>query len=1359
MRCKFLLIVFSAVLFSQIVFAQQISNIQSLGIENGLSNNSVRVVFQDHNGYMWFGTHDGLNRYDGYEFEIFRNRINDSTSIPHNFVYTIAEDISGKLYVGTGQGVSLYDPLSKKFSSVYMKRFRDGAIEKIQNSISIIQADKQGTIYIGSNGIGLLVQQLGQKECIQIPVKVGSRKIDNYNISCINFDSNGGVWVFISDLGLFKYNPIQKELALITNEKKDVVAMAVNQKGEIWMGTDLGIYKYVPGTGIWSRGTQNSLLLSNQISSLLLDKNGKLWAGLPGKGLVVLNLENDQSLFLHSGPTNPSLTSQSVSGIFEDRERRKWIATLNGGINIVQPRSSKFKTIANNPFSTNSLTANFASTFYEDAQENLWIGTESNGFSIWNCKNNSFENYRYQANSNSLSNNWVTSIKQDDLGNTWIATFGGGINKFNRKTHSFKHYTCYNQILSLDNRNVLQLYEDKNKDLWATTYGSGRLYKYNSAKDKFEVFDQQLTDIYFLTEDRNGDFLAGNANQFIKIDRINKKHQFYEIGKPVRAIYRDRDGQLWLGTEGGGLLLFDLSSGKIIKRFSTDDGLSNNSILSILEDNHHNLWMSTFNGLIKFNTKSKKVTNYYQEDGLQSNQFFYRSADKLRSGKMVFGGVKGFNIFYPDSIKATKSVQPLFITKIKVQGKLVTSESDFVDEITKNNIASLRLPYDDAVISVDFATLEYSSPGSINYAYYLEGWDKGWNFSGKLRSANYTNLHEGHYVLHIKSTNTAGIWNDKEKLLKITVLPPWWRTWWAYFLYLAFVFLLIRKFVVYQRDKERLKFQVELADTKMAQEKELHDRKLSFFTHISHEFRTPLTLIINPIKEFLNSKSQQVETRELIVVYRNARRLLSLVDQLLHFQKANPDKLKVSQFNLVNFCKEVFLCFVQQAKSKNISFEFNASQESIEVLADKEKLEIAIFNLISNALKYTPDGGAIEVFINDEGENVNISVKDNGVGISEDVGENIFNRFYQVTDKENYKGGFGIGLYVVKEIMESHHGNVSYTSVKGSGTIFNLNLPKQATFDSSVVEYSSHTPMHTEERIEIEDTQEIQFLTTSRNIPDISVVSEKSTILLVDDNLEIRNYIKSIFENDYLIMAADSAEAAFEMIELEIPNLVITDVVMGEMSGVDLCQRIKEDSALMHIPVILLTSGTTAELKLKGIESGADDFITKPFDKEILVARVANLLRSRSNLHQHFYNQITLKTDDFSVSPDLKKFLESCIEITEKHLDDKDFTVKQLADELDMSHSALYKKVKLISGKSINEFIRFIRLRKVAQLFINTDCKVNEGAYQAGFNDIRYFREQFAKVFGMNPSEYIRTYRNVGSKSYKIGEKFRKPNL
>lgn len=1336
------------------VGAQQLS-VQSLGIENGLSNNSVRVVFQDHSGYIWVGTHDGLNRYDGYDFEVFRNRINDSTSIPHNFVYAIAEDKVGKLYVGTGQGVSLYNPASRKFSPVFVNR--NGKSAKIENSVNIIQADKQGAIYIGSNGAGLLIKKADEKVCKQVLLNVGSVRSTVYNVAAISIDNNGEIWVFVSDFGLFKYNSHTQQLNQVNLERKEAFCMALGQNGNIWIGTEAGIYKYNINDNAWSRGTQNQHLLNNQISSVLIDKVGKLWAGLPGRGLVVLDLKNNQSIFLQSGHAIPSLSSQSVSGVFEDREGRKWIATLNGGINMVQPRHSKFKTIVNNPFSENSLTSNFASTFFEDAKGDLWIGTESNGFSIWNCKTNGFENYNYQPNTNSLSNNWVTSIKQDHLGDMWVATFGGGINRFNRQTKSFKHYSCYNPSVFINNRNVLQLYEDGNKDLWAATYGTGRLYKYNRTKDKFEVFDQQLTDIYFLTEDRKGDFLAGNASHLVKIDRRFKKHQFYDIGKPVRAIYRDRDGQLWLGTEGGGLLLFDMASGKIIKRFSTDDGLSNNSILSILEDNHHNLWMSTFNGLIKFNTKSQKATNYYQEDGLQSNQFFYRSAYKLRSGKMVFGGVKGFNIFQPDSIRPTKELRPLYITNIKVSGKTITSESEYASKINKNTISALKLPFQEAVIAVDFATLEYSSPRSIRYAYYLEGWDKDWNYSGKLRSANYTNLREGKYTLHIKSTNIAGVWNPQEKLLEITILPPWWRTWWAYFCYGLVVFLLVRKFVVYQRDKERLKFQVQLADRKIAQDKELHDRKLSFFTHISHEFRTPLTLIINPVKEFLNSKSRQVETRELIVVYRNARRLLSLVDQLLHFQKANPDKLKVSQFNLVNFCKEVFLCFVQQAKSKEISFEFESSQEIINVLADKEKLEIAIFNLISNALKYTPVAGMVRVLIEEDNANVNISVIDTGVGIAEEtVGESIFNRFYQVTDKENYKGGFGIGLYVVKEIMESHQGSVSYNSAKGEGATFCLKLPKQPSFNMSVTENHTDVPMHTEERLEIEDTQDIQPVIAKRIAPEVSIVSEKSTILLVDDNLEIRNYIKSIFQDDYLIMEASSAELAFELIENEIPNLVITDVVMGEMSGVELCRKIKEDEALMHIPVILLTSGSTAELKLKGIESGADDFITKPFDKEILVARVGNLLRSRLNLHQHFYNQITLKTDDYSVSPDLKKFLDSCIEITEKHLDDKDFNVKQLADELDMSHSALYKKVKLISGKSVNEFIRFIRLRKVAEIFINTDCKINEGAYQAGFNDIRYFREQFAKVFGMNPSEYISKYRKAGSKAYKIGEQFRK---
>ncbi|RKD17123.1 hypothetical protein BCY91_02970 [Pelobium manganitolerans] len=1343
------------------LWAQQILNVQSLGIQNGLSNNSVRVVFQDQNGFMWFGTHDGLNRFDGYDFEIFRNSIHDTTSIPHNFIYSIAEGKKGELYIGTGQGISLYKPLYNTFSPVFIKPYYGGASYKIQNSINCIKTDAQQNIFIGTNGLGFLIKEAGKKECTQIPLVNGKNISTGYNVAAISFDAQQQIWVFIADVGLFQYEKRSKKLVQISNAHRDVSAMIADGNGNLWLGAESGLYRFDIKNGQWSRPSKNSIL-SNNISSLLLDKTGKLWLGLPGKGLAILNLQTDSLAFIGGGHTQPSLSSQSVSHIFEDKEGRKWVATLNGGVNIIQPKQSKFRTVANNPFSENSLTANFASTFFEDAQGQLWIGTESNGFSIWNRQGNSFKNYRYQAGKNSLSNNWVTSIKEDYLGNKWIGTFGGGINKFDPLSGTFKPYTCYNPSANFVNRNVLQLLEDKNHDLWASTYGSGRLYRFNRQLDRFEVFDQSLTEIYFLTESK-GDLLGGNASHLVKIDPKNRKHQFFDIGKPVRAIHRDTDGKLWLGTEGGGLLQFDLAKGKVVKRYSTDDGLANNSILSILEDSHHNLWMSTFNGLIKFNTRNNKINNYYQEDGLQSNQFFYRSAEKLRSGEMVFGGVRGFNIFYPDSIKAGRSLQPLVVTGIKVNGKLISAQSNYVVATEADKIEKLRVPYDDAVISVNFAALNYTSPGSIEYAYYLEGWDKSWNYVGKQRSANYTSLHEGHYTLHIKSTNAAGLWSNNEKLLHITVLPPWWRTWWAYLVYALIIFLTIRKFVLYQRDKERLNFEVQLAASKMAQEKELHDKKLSFFTHISHEFRTPLTLIINPIKEFLNSKTGQVETRELIVVYRNARRLLSLVDQLLHFQKANPDKLKLSRFDALNLFKEIYLCFTQQAKSKNIGFDFIANEEQIEVIADKEKLEIAVFNLLSNAFKYTPSGKSIKISISHDQNWVQVAVADTGAGISPETGEKIFSRFYQVGEKENHAGGFGIGLYVVKEIMESHKGKVSYESELGKGSTFSLSFPQYAALPADeLVTAEESLPLHVEERMEVETDAELATVQTEKSIapaPEADVVSEKSSILLVDDNEEIRNYIRNIFENDYQVMEASSAELAFEMIETELPNLVITDVVMGEMSGVDLCQRIKEDAALMHVPVILLTSGSTAELKLKGIESGADDFITKPFEKEILVARVANLLRSRSNLHQHFYNQITLKADDYSVSPDLKKFLETCIAIVERHLDDKDFNVKQLADELDMSHSALYKKVKLISGKSVNEFIRFIRLRKVAQLFIDTDCKVNEGAYQAGFNDIRYFREQFAKVFGMNPSDYIKNYRKVAGTSYKLGDKFKQEKV
>ncbi|MFD2163990.1 two-component regulator propeller domain-containing protein [Paradesertivirga mongoliensis] len=1323
-----------------------------LGIEHGLSNNAVTSIYQDKFGFMWFGTYDGLNRFDGYNFKVFRNTINDSTSLSNDRVVTIHDDRSNNLWVGTKNGVSIYNRINSKFSSLSFT-FRKER-RRLTNPINDIKSDRGGNILIGSAGEGLVFYTWSKKEASKVPLRVGKKLEYGYHVQSIDIDHSNRVWLFIQNKGICRFDYKTKSVYIVNTGIKTGICMETDLSGNIWVGNENGLYRY----GVESRKFESIDVPNSSdmglIHGLTFDKSGELWICTDANGLTVLNTTTFAAQHIYTNKNKGSLTSLAVSTMFEDKDGRKWLGTLRGGINLIDQKKDRFSTIAHNPFDKNSIINDFILSFCEDDNGKLWIGTDGAGLSYWDRNKNVFSHYYHDSkNPASLTSNNIARIIKDYKGDIWIATYGGGINKFNKARKSFEYYPCFNPDLKFHERYSWTLFEDRNKNLWAGNCADGGLYIFNRQRNKFELFDNNLKNVITLTADKSGQLWAGTFYSLFKIDTIHKRHDVYPIGQAVRAIYEDRKGDFWVGTEGGGLLLFNRKNGSSTN-ITRQHGLAGNSVLNILEDKQQNLWISTFTGLSKLSANRKNIRNYYGSDGLQSNQFNYNAALKLSSGEFLFGGIKGFNIFYPKDIRPINRNPEIFITGLRINNLPYEADGSSNRKKSVYELTEIVIPYDKAVLSVDFAALEYSAPDKIAYTYYLEGWDKSWNTAGKSRIANYSRLREGTYLLKIKSTNTEGVWASNERVLKIKILAPWWRSWWAYCFYVALFVGILYCYSLYQRRQERLKYQIELANIKVEQEHELNERKLSFFTNISHEFRTPLTLIINPIKEFLNDKNGQIDPKDLIVVYRNARRLLSLVDQLLHFRKSDTDDLKVSKVNLVTFCREVYLCFIQQAKIKDLNFDFISPEDEIEIYADKEKLEIALFNLISNAFKYTPSGGKITLTLFDLDSEVELLVKDTGMGISEDVGAKLFDVFYQGREKDRSgKAGFGIGLHLVKKFIEGNAGRVSYTSKKGVGTEFKINLLKgKEHFDPSVIEPEvTELPVFLEELVE--DYEENSLAENVNEDPSREMISEKSSMLIVEDDEDLRRYIKQLFQPSYLIYEADSAESGYELARKHIPDIIVTDVIMGKLSGVELCLQIKNEASLNHIPIILLTSSSSSEIKLKGIESGADDYITKPFDKEILTARVANLLKSKSNLQRYFYNQITFKSDDSTVSAEYKEFLEKCIAITEKHLSDSSFSVHTLASEMGISYSSLYQKVKTISGRSANEFIRFIRLRKAAELFINTDCRINEGAFRCGFNDMKHFREQFSKVYGMNPSEYIKKYRKAFKKLYKFNEK------
>ncbi|HEY4206092.1 MAG TPA: two-component regulator propeller domain-containing protein, partial [Puia sp.] len=1163
--------------------------VRTLGIEQGLSNNVITTIYQDRRGFMWIGTYDGLNRYDGYNFKIFRNIIGDSTSLSTNSIIPIDGDDDNIIWVGTQNGLNVFSPGTETFSHPWFLPHGAKEAQHLQGEVRSLVCVHDRMTLVGTSTSGLIVFKDAAHAGIQIPLQTEGGAVWNYNVFAMTYDeARQRIWLSIRGRGLYLYVPDEKKLTLVSADIMRGNALRTDDQGNLWIGTSSDLIFYDVKARTFSH---NHMPAKSSVTSLCYDKDGVLWIGTDGAGVFSMPAHVQTAVPFKTSLGASMINSNAVYTVYCDRSGRKWIGTLRGGINIVETTEPFFRQVLYKGNDGNNNVENFILSFCEDGERNIYIGTDGAGLRYWNRGRDSYITYRNDpADPSSISSNFITNIIRDDRGDIWLSTWFGAINRLRKNSRRFDRFTLFNTSTNNYESNAWLVYQDRYKNIWAGATNDGSLYLFNRAAGRFELFDASIVNLQCIAEDSEGNLWGGNYTSLIKIDRAHKGNVVYPIGHTVRSIREDAKGRFWLGTQDGGLLLFDRGSGHY-KQFTTSDGLPSNTILRILEDKAGNLWLSTYNGLSKFDPNTYTCNNFSQSDGLQSSQFSFNGSLALRSGEFVFGGINGFNIFYPDSVTVPRDNSAVFLTGIKVDNKPLSM------------VKHLTLPFDRSSLSLDFVALDYTAADKIKYAYKLQGWDKTWNYVDKGRTASYSRLQEGSYVFKVKICRADGSWNEAAELLTIDILPPWYRTWWAYALFVLTAAAAVSGYIRYARRQERLRYEIELAHVKNEKDKEIAEKKLTFFTHVSHEFRAPLSLIINPIKEKLDESSDP----GLAIAYRNARRMLSLVDQLLLFRKADSgeDVLHITEVPLQVLCDNVYQCFIQQAKTKHIQYTFIVPDAPILLFADIEKIETALFNLVSNAFKYTPGGGSITFEVQEEDAGVVIIVGDSGCGIAPDDQAKIFEKFAQASDAGRQKAGFGIGLFLVKYFVEAHKGSVVLESEVDKGSTFTIRLKKGrdhlpdgvgAGAEANSTELLNELAAASEERTVEPPAVAMAFSGVTAS----EVITEKRSMLLVDDDPDVRIYLRLLFGDRYILYMADDGVEALALADEHLPDLIISDIHMSEMDGLELCRKVKFSSRLSHIPVILLTASADAAVRLKGVEGGADDYITKPFDSNLL---------------------------------------------------------------------------------------------------------------------------------------------------------------
>ncbi|MRX38514.1 response regulator [Flavobacterium sp. LC2016-23] len=1352
MKYKIVFLVF--VFITGNLFSQNKYRLKNISTTDGLSQSSVIAIHQDKLGQMWFGTRDGLNKYDGSKFTVFRNDATDKTTISNNDILAIEEDNAGKLWVGTYNGLNCYDPVSNTFKkylhnktnhtissnavwcireigeelwfgtskglSIFNKKTKlftsvfhsdtDTSTLASNNILSVLKTTK-GEIWVGTTkGLCKLISRKNGKLSFQ---NYPLNQTDLLNVQAIAEDTQGNLWIGTKNRGLLKMDTKSHFISFLPNEKyseihTDIRSLAIDNEGALWIGAYDGIYIYTKDKSLEKINNSNNNNGIDKVKSVFVDKKGSVWIGCYYKGVNIWDVSNVNFSNYNQNSKKIPMSFDVISSIITDKNKNIYFGTEGGGITIYNPNTSATSYINSK---TGQHNKNDIKSMSLSPDNILWIGTFSKGLSAYNTVSKRIEDLRISPELRELlKETGVYALKTQANGIVWIGTFGKGLIRYNSTDKTFTVIGNDTAKASFLTNNIIRtLLIDKKNRLWVGTQNGLNCIPLNTFK----------------------------PNQYAI------QHYFFDnsslSGDDILTLFQDSQNKIWVGTKAKGLHCFDG------KKFNSVNLRAGNTIItsihSILEDDNKNLWISTNQGLIKYSTTQKKVVLYDQKDGLASNEFNDNSSLKLDSNKFYFGSPSGATYFDAGKISINSYAPQVLITSLKIKNQTI-QPNDSAKILAKSigYTKDITLDYDKANFSISFAIPNYIRSKNNQYSYRLIGLENNWTTT-KNSEAIFAIQNPGTYVFEVKGANNDGVWNTTPTTLTVTVNPAPWRSIWAFLLYGILIGLGLYGLIWIIKSKARLKQKLELEYLETKRIEENNRAKLDFFTNISHEFRTPLTLILGPLQQILADYNGTNEMyKKLLVIEGSANHLLSLINRLMDFRKLENHQvaLESANGNIVKFTREIFLSFIEYAKDGGYEYTFEAEEEEILVYFDRYKLERVFYNLISNAFRYTPKGGSIHIKINHDHENLYIAVEDSGVGIAGQHIDKIFDLFFEIpmhnNVQKNYNKGTGIGLSIVKNIVKLHKGTIDVVNKKTEGVIFTVTLPmgrahlkeeeiiQDFKISDDIQQYTAQ--LETGEATEPED------------IDDFVVNAEKPTILIVEDHKVLRNFIKNLLKKDYNIIVADNGKTALEKALQHVPNLIISDVIMPEMVGTELCSRIKENLKTSHIPVILLTSRSSLVYKFEGLESGADDYISKPFNLIEFKLRVKNLLNSTERLKARFSSEDSFVPSEITVSSLDEELLKKAFKIVEDNISNEQFDIPFFCSELGVSRTMLFLKVKAWTNFTPNEFIHEIRLKRAAQLLEQNKLNVSEVSYKVGFNNPKYFSKCFQKRYGETPSQF-----------------------